>query len=69
MELGTIIFFNKETGFGVIRNDEGGKVLLHYSEVQSGSKNIFEGQRVCFDARHGIYDTMALNIRLRQESQ
>jgi cold shock CspA family protein len=65
MGLGTIIFFNNETGFGVIQNDEGGKVLLHYSEVRSGSKNLFEGQRVCFDARHGICDTMALNIRLR----
>jgi cold shock CspA family protein len=65
MELGTIIFFNNETGFGVIQNDEGKKVLLHYSEVRSESRNLFEGQRVCFDARQGRSDTMALNIRLR----
>ena len=65
MELGTIIFFNRETGFGVIQNDEGGKVLLHYSQVQSAAKNLFEGQRVCFNARHGICDTMAMNVRLR----
>lgn len=25
MGLGTVIFFNNETGFGVIQNDEGGK--------------------------------------------
>jgi cold shock CspA family protein len=65
MELGTIIFFNNETGFGVIRDDKGKKVLLHYSEVRSESKNIYEGQRVCFDVRKGLSDTMALNIRLQ----
>ncbi|MBN2516092.1 MAG: cold-shock protein [Deltaproteobacteria bacterium] len=65
MELGTVIFFNNETGFGVIQDDVGKKVLLHYSEVRSESKNLYEGQRVCFDVRKGISDAMALNIRLR----
>jgi len=65
MELGTVIFFNNETGFGVIRDDEGKKVFLHYSEVRSASKTLYEGQRVCFDVRKGLSDTMALNIRLR----
>jgi cold shock CspA family protein len=65
MELGTIIFFNNETGFGVIRDDEGKKILLHYSEVRSELKSLYEGQRVCFDVQKGLNDTMALNIRLR----
>ncbi|MBN2688963.1 MAG: cold-shock protein [Deltaproteobacteria bacterium] len=65
MELGTVVFFNNETGFGVIQNDEGKKLFLHYSEIRSGSKSLFEGQRVCFDVRKGLSDKMALNIRMR----
>jgi CspA family cold shock protein len=65
MELGTVLFFNKETGFGVVQDDEGKKVFLHYSEIRSGTKSLFEGQRVCFDVRKGLSDTMTLNIRMR----
>jgi hypothetical protein len=38
MDLGTIIFFNNETGFGVIQNDEWGKYYFITVRFGPGQK-------------------------------
>jgi CspA family cold shock protein len=66
MTQGTVLIFNNETGFGVIRDEGGNKVFVHYSEIKSeGTGSLYEGQRVIFDIRKGLTGTMAMNVRLR----
>lgn len=66
MMQGTVLIFNNETGFGVIRDERGNKVFVHYSEIKTGeTRSLYEGQRVIFDIRKGLKGTMALNVRLK----
>ena len=65
MELGTVTFFNHETGFGVIKDDEGEKYCFITASLDLSQKKLCEGQRVCFDVRKGLDGTMALHIKLR----
>ena len=67
MPQGTVLIFNNETGFGVIRDEEGNKVFVHYSEIKTGwTGSLYEGQRVIFDVRKGLSGAMAINVMLKK---
>jgi len=49
MKLGTVILFNHENGYGIIRDDGSNKYFFHYHKLQTeGPKSLCEGQRVYF---------------------
>ncbi len=49
--LGKVKMFNKEKGYGFIKNEEGKDIFFHYSQlVMPGFKNIEEGASVEFTA-------------------
>ena len=47
--LGKVKMFNKEKGYGFIKNEEGKDIFFHYSQlVMPGFKNVEEGASVEF---------------------
>jgi CspA family cold shock protein len=64
MSQGTVIFYNNQTGFGIIADDKGYKVFVHYSAVQTeGYMTLHEGQRVCFDVQKDKKEPVAVNVK------
>ena len=55
MTQGTVKWFNGETGFGFIQQDDGGTdIFVHYSQINAtGYRQLEEGQRVSFQAQQG----------------
>lgn len=55
MTQGTVKWFNSEKGYGFIeREDGGGDIFVHYSEIQgSGFRTLEENQKVSFEVRSG----------------
>ena len=51
LSTGTVKWFNNETGFGFISNDDGsGDVFVHFTAIQSkGFRKLEENQKVTFD--------------------
>jgi cold shock protein len=62
MARGTVRWFNDSKGFGVIRQDKGGDVFVHYSAID-GFKPLSEGQRVEFLVVKGQKGLRASNVR------
>ena len=47
---GTVKWFNKEKGYGFIRNQEGNDVFVHYTQIlMEGFRALEEGDHVSFD--------------------
>jgi cold shock protein len=64
MSEGTVKWFNERKGFGVIENEEGGELFVHFSAIQGdGFKTLNEGQRVSFDVAQGKRGQEATNVR------
>ncbi len=64
MSQGTVIFFNNQTGCGIIADDKGLKVFVHRSAVQTnGFKTLREGQRVWFDMLETPREPQAINVK------
>lgn len=55
MTQGTVKWFNSEKGYGFIeREDGGGDIFVHYSEIQgSGFRTLEENQKVSFEVGFG----------------
>ena len=55
MTQGTVKWFNSEKGYGFIeREDGGGDIFVHYSEIQgSGFRTLEENQKVSFEVGSG----------------
>jgi CspA family cold shock protein len=67
MSKGTIIRFYYDKGYGVIDNDEGGFIYVHYSAMKGEDYyRLREGQRVTFDVRKSKEDICATNVRTIQ---
>ena len=51
MQIGTVKWFNSETGFGFIQPEEGGgDVFVHISAVErAGISSLREGQKLSFE--------------------
>jgi cold shock protein len=63
MVQGTVKWFNREQGFGVIEA-EGGDVFVHSTAVMADSyRCLAEGQRVEFDVVQGPKRLQAQNVR------
>jgi cold shock protein len=64
MSEGTVKWFNERKGFGVIENEDGGELFVHFSAIQGeGFKTLNEGQRVSFDVAQGKRGQEATNVR------
>lgn len=65
MATGTVKWFNSEKGYGFIAPDDGSADLfVHFSAIEgSGRRDLFENQRVEFDAEPGQRGMQAANVR------
>ena len=58
---GTVKWFNKEKGYGFIRDQEAQDVFVHYSSIVSeGYKSLNEGQKVTFEMESDPRDSRKL---------
>ena len=64
MATGTVKQFNDSIGFGLIAQDNGEEVFVHFSAiVQDGLMTLAEGQKVEFTVFEGPKGTRAANVR------
>lgn len=65
MATGIVKWFNSEKGYGFIAPDDGSADLFaHFRQIAgSGRRDLFENQRVEFDAEQGDKGPQATNIR------
>ncbi len=50
MQKGQVIWFNDSKGFGLIENEDGDTVFVHYSSIEGdGFRSLRVGQHVQFD--------------------
>ena len=65
MSTGTVKFFNAEKGYGFIKAEDGKKIFIHFSAIQSdGYKTLEEGQKVQFEIVEGNRGPQAANVSL-----
>ena len=63
MAKGTVKWFNDQNGFGVISQENGPDVFVHFSAIEgSGFKSLEEGQTVEFDVVEGPKGPQASNV-------
>ena len=64
MVRGKVKWFNESKGYGFIeREDGGGDVFVHYSEIQGeGFKNLLEGDEVTFEVVDDTKGQKATNV-------
>lgn len=67
MASGKVAMFHKTKGFGFILSDDGQKVFVHNSKIQSdGFRELNEGQRVTFDIVQGPKGPAAENVHIER---
>ena len=64
MAQGSVKWFNDAKGFGVISQEDGEDVFVHFSAIQaSGFKSLTEGDKVEFEVSRGPKGLQAANVR------
>ena len=64
MAQGLVKWFNDAKGYGVITQEDGQDVFVHYSAVQgSGFRSLAEGDRVEFEVTRGPKGLQAANVK------
>ena len=64
MSEGTVIYFNPQTGVGVIKKEKGGGIFVDFKSLQdSGLSTLFEGQRLRFDIIEKKWGQQAINLK------
>lgn len=64
MSRGTVKWFNDSKGYGFIKTDDGGDVLVHHSEIKmDGFRSLKEGQPVEFEVSQGPKGLRATNVK------
>jgi CspA family cold shock protein len=61
MKNGTVKFFNKEKGFGFIKEDGGQEIFVHVSGLKDTIK---ENDHVTFEVQEGKKGLNAVNVKL-----
>ena len=63
MSNGTVKWFNAEKGYGIISQESGDDVFVHFSAIQGkGFKTLEEGQSVSFEIEEGPRGKQASNV-------
>ena len=64
MNKGTVKWFNPQTGYGFITNEEDGQdVFVHFSGIAAeGYKSLEDGQNVTFEITEGNRGPQAVNV-------
>ena len=64
MAQGSVKWFNDAKGFGLISQEDGEDVFVHFSAIQaSGFKSLTEGDKVEFEVSRGPKGLQAANVR------
>ncbi len=64
MAEGTVKFFSENKGYGFIKQDDGGDIFFHHSDINiTRFKSLAEGDRVSFDVGEGRKGPAAKNVR------
>ena len=62
-EKGTVKWFNATKGYGFIKRESGGDVLVHFSAIQAdGYRTLNEGDAVEFEVQQGPKGLQAANV-------
>ena len=60
---GTVKWFNNQKGYGLISDEAGNDVFVHYSGLNmEGFKSLEEGQAVEYDVTEGSKGPQAVNV-------
>lgn len=60
---GVVLWFLEDEGHGLIKQDRGGEIPVHYSGInKKGFKTLAAGERVVFDTQKGIKGPRAVNV-------
>ena len=62
MTVGTVKWFNANSGYGFIQPESGNDVFVHVSDIQ-GDGPLADGQAVEFDIAQGQKGPQAVNVR------
>jgi CspA family cold shock protein len=64
MPEGTVIYFNHQTGVGVIKREKGGGIFVDFDSLHdSGLSTLYEGQRLRFDIIEKKWGQQAINLK------
>ena len=62
---GKVKWFNDDKGYGVIEQQDGQEVFVHYTSIiGEGFKTLIKGSDVEFEAVHGEMGLQAIKVRL-----
>jgi cold shock protein len=62
-ETGVVKWFLDEEGHGIIKQDKGGEIHVHYTAInKKGFKTLLKGEKVTFDIEKGIKGPRAVNV-------
>ena len=60
---GIVKWFNNKKGYGLIEQEEGRDIFVHYSSINmSGFRTLAEGDRVIFELEEGERGPVAKNV-------
>lgn len=66
MKYATVVFFNRQRGWGFAMPDSGleNDVFLHVSNLPADRRFLFDGERICYELGEHDGKPLALNIRI-----
>ncbi len=65
MPSGTVRWFNRKTGAGFIRTDDGENVFFQKGSIRDANQEgVFNGARVSLDVLKGKYGLTGINVRI-----
>jgi CspA family cold shock protein len=64
LQRGWVKWFNENRGYGFIRQEEGGNILVHYSDIEGeGFRTLSEGECVEFEIEEKLKGLHAVKVR------